>query len=693
VDRETRSSLTIGGKPLRHWIALLLCALLSPACGGGSKKTTPATGPTIFSVAVTTPVGIKSGLVNVAYSLLDPAGLTCGISVQYSTDGGTTFHSATSGPGGEGTRSLASAPTPGIAHIYQWNSMADGVGLAGPASGVVIQIVATELTSTAPAVTSSFTVNNSTHTAPSASLTTPVGTQGGLVSIAYTLVDADLDPCSVTALFSTDGGATFSPATPGPGCGTANLASGTGGGAAQTFVWNSVADGVAPGGPDTTVQFRLIPADGMTGGAVTTPNFTVDNTGRTSGSSIGGVFPARNNASAVSDWAVAKACDGQSLFVFGFEGFDFTAGAVADSSWRLQKRILPGGTLDAGFGVAGSILENPGAGLDMPSKVLVDGGYVYLVGARETGLHTGLFGVLVEKRRVSDGALSASFGSGGVLQGASAASMDGIPLPWCLAVDASFLYLAGTVTVAGGDLQWHLEKRDKTTGALVASFGTAGAVEVNPTGLVDGCFGIVTDGTSLWLVGAQGVDGVAASNGQIRIEKRKTLDGSLVAGFGTGGVITVDAGPGDDLAEDVVTDGISLFVYSRVETSFSSGIFSARVEKRSLIDGSLSQPAVTGGASDPTGALPCGHLAVDGTFLYVSGADNPADCRWRIEKRLRSDLSLVSTFGSAGVVTINPAVGAADRPLGVTAAGGVLYVAGMDSVDGDEAWRIEGLWR
>ena len=261
---------------------------------------------------------------------------------------------------------------------------------------------------------------------------------------------------------------------------------------------------------------------------------------------------------------------------------------------------------------------------------MAEGGFLYLLGAREVGLHTGLFEVWVEKRRASDGLLASSFGSGGVLQEAGAASVDGVPLPWCLAVDASFVYLAGAVSQSAGDLKWRIEKRDKITGALVPGFGSAGAVEENPTALVDGCFGIAIDATSMWLVGAQDVDAVSASNGQIRIEKRKILDGSLVAGFGSGGIITVVAGAGDDVAEDVRSDGVSLFVSSRVETSFSSGIFGARVEKRSLADGSLSQPAVTGGASDPTGALPCGHLALDGAFLYVSGADNAADCRWRI---------------------------------------------------------------
>ncbi len=695
MDRVKRTSNSLWGLPRRPWLALLACALLGPACGGGSKKTPPAApaGPTSFSVVAATPGGVNSGLVTVNYTLIDPGSLTCGISVEYSTNGGATFQPASGGPGGEGTNGLTSAPAPGIGHVFQWNSVADGVGLSGAASGVVVRIVATALTATSPTSTSSFTVNNATHTAPSASLTTPAGTQSGLVSIPYMLVDADLDPCSVTALFSTNGGTSFSPATPGPGAATLNLASGSGAGVAQTFVWNSVADGVAPGGPNAAVQFRLIPADGMMGAAATTPDFTVNNAGLASGASVGGVFPVRGNASGVSDWASATASDGLSLFVFGFESFDFMAAGGADATWRLQKRTLPSGVLDAGFGVGGSILENPGAGVDLPFKIVIDGGFVYLLGARESGLQSGLFDVRVEKRRTSDGALVTSFGSGGVLPGAAAASQDGVPLPWCLAVDASFLYLAGPAPESAGDMKWRMEKRDKTTGALVPSFGTAGVVEENPTALVDGCFGIAIDATSLWLVGTQGVDAVSASNGQIRIEKRKTLDGSLVAAFGTGGIVTVDAGPGDDLAEDALSDGASLFVYSRVETSFSSGIFSARVEKRSLVDGALGQPPVTGGASDPTGALPCGHLAADGAFLYVSGADNAADCRWRIEKRLRSDLSLVAGFGTAGVVTINPTTNAADRSLSVTAVGGVLYLAGMDSVDGDEGWRLEGRWR
>src|SRR5207244_9688497 len=116
-----------------------------------------------------------------------------------------------------------------------------------------------------------------------------------------------------------------------------------------------------------------------------------DNSGRASGASLGGIFPIRQNPTGQSDWAVATATDGQALFVFGFEGFDVTATSGADTSWRLQKRSLPGAALDASFGISGSVAENPGPGLDLPFKVVVDGAFVYLVGAQETGLHSGCF--------------------------------------------------------------------------------------------------------------------------------------------------------------------------------------------------------------------------------------------------------------------------------------------------------------
>jgi hypothetical protein len=521
-----------------------------------------------------------------------------------------------------------------------------------------------------------------------------VGTQSGLVAISYSLMDAQSDPCSITATFSVDGGATFNPATAGPGGdGTHGLASAPSAGSPHVFLWNSVADGVALGGLVTSVQIRLQPFDGQTGAAASTPNFSVNNAGSSSGGTVGGSYPIQVNSTGNSDWATATASDGVALYTAGFEGFDLAAPSGADSTWRLEKRTLATGALVATFGVGGVVSINPGPGLDVPSKVIVDGSYLYIIGAQESAKGSRSFTLRVEKRRASDGAPVAAFGTGGILTGPAVGQLDGIPVPWTAALDGSFLYLAGTAPQTLTDLKWRIEKRDKLSGALIPAFGTAGGVEDNPSGVVDGCFGMVIDSSSMWLVGADSLDPAAASDGRIRIEKRSLADGSFVTAFGTGGVITSNPGPGDDIAEDVVSDGTWLYIYARVETGFSTGLFNRRFEKRSLVDGSTAFAPVTGAGTDPTGALPFHHLALDGAALMVCSGDGPSSSAWRIEKRQTSDLSLVAGFGASGVVTINPVAGGYHRPLDLTSVGGVLYVAGMASSSGDDRWRIEARWR
>jgi hypothetical protein len=691
------STMTARRRSLRTRLAVLfLLALLGPACGG-SKSTgtiTPPPGSSVASVSPSTPVGVQAGQVLISYRVAEEGSLTSSLTVEYSVDGGSSFQPATGGPGGDGVSGLASSPSPGTLHTFVWNSLGDGVGL--PASAAAVKIRLTPRTSLpgSPASTSNFAVDNSTHTAPSVVLTPPGGVKSGLVSVAYALVDAESDPCTIQAGVSVDGGATFIPATTGPGGdGTSLLTSSPGGGVGHVYVWNSVADGVALAGVATQVQIRLQPADGMAGPVVTSPNFSVDNTGSASGSSLGGAFPVRLNPTALSDWATAAASDGTSLITAGFLGFDFTATSGANSSWRIEKRSLASGGLVPLFGVGGAVIENPGPGLDVPFKVIVDGTSVYVLGAQETAKGSRVFNLRVEMRRVSDGSPVAPFGVGGVLLGSGVAGVDGVPFPWALAVDGSFLYLAGTAPESSTDFKWRIEKRDKLSGALVPGFGVAGAVEGNPTPGIDGCFGIVIDPTHLWLVGSQNLDGTAASDGQIRMEKRSLLDGSLAAGFGVAGVVTVNPGPGDDLAEEVVKDGSSFYVYSRVETSLSSGLFSRRLEKRNLSDGALALAPVTAAGTDPTGALPVHHLALDGNSLYVCGAEGAGNCVWRVEKRKTSDLSLVSEFGAAGVLTISPVPGGYHRPIDLLVSGGVVYLAGMDSASGNEGWRIGAHWK
>jgi hypothetical protein len=668
--------------------AILLLAVLAPACGGKGKSKPPVPGS--LGVTLTTPAGVQKGVVSLDYTLVDQASLTCTIAVEYSTNGGGSWLPATPAPGGDGRSDLGSSPG-GVAHVFKWNSLADGVAVGSQDNNVRFRITPADTVPGTPSSTSNFAVDNSANTAPSLTITTPAGVQSGLVLVSYSLADAQSDPCLLQTSFSTDGGTVFSPATPGPGGeGVSGLAS-TPGGTAHTFLWNSVADGVALGGANATVQMRLQPSDGTLGGAQQTADFSVDNSGKSSGSSLSG-YPLQFNGSSFSDWATSAATDGVNLYVFGFEQFDFEASSP-NSSWHLRKRLIRTGAAVTAFGTLGTVSGNPGAGLDIPFKVVVSGGSLYLLMASESGAGSRNFSLRVEKRRADDGALVAAFGTGGVLTATPGAAMyDGIPLPWTMGVDGSFLYLAGSHQVSSTDSQWRIQKRDKTTGQLISTFGTNGVVDNNPSSKADGCFAMVIGATSMWLVGAEDVDGTAASNGRIRIEKRKLLDGTLETGFGSGGVVIVDAGTGDDLGEDAVSDGTSLFVFSRVESTVDPGMFQARIEKLDLTTGAQGA-VVTGSASDPSGELPFGHLALDGGNLYVCRADGSPDTQWLLEKRSTSDLSLVSSFGTAGVVQINPAVSGYDRPLGIVAAGGVILLSGMDSFASDEQWHLEARWR
>ena len=641
-------------------------------------------------VSLTTPTTVQKGVVPISYTLYDPASLTCTIAVAYSTNGGNTYQPATPGAAGDGTADLVSSAA-GTPHVFAWNSLADGVALGGPDHSVRIRITPADTAPGGPGATSNFTVNNKNNTPPSLTISPVPGTVSGLVAVTYSLTDAQSDPCTLQAAFSTDGGTSYAPATRGPGGdGLVHLTSSPGG-AAHTFLWNSVADGVAPSGPNGTVRIRLQPADGATGAATATANFSVDNSGKGSGSSLAG-YPIQVNGSSDSDWATCVATDGVSIYTLGFEEFDFES-ASGNSNWRLRKRTIATGAAVPGFGTAGTLSVNPGPGLDIPFKVILSGGALFVLYARETGSGSGSFEVRVDRRNADTGALINSFGNSGTLHtGSTPGAFDGIPLPWTMAADGSFLYVAGPQKLSADDAQWRIEKRDKTTGALVAGFGAAGRVEEDLTPDVDGCFSIVVGAASMWLVGTEGVDANSSSNGRIRIEKRNLLDGALDSGFGAGGAVTVDAGAGDDIAEDAASDGASLFVYSRVETALGSGLFQGRLEKRDPATGALG-PVVTGSASDPTGELPFGHLAIDGGSIFVCQADGSPDAQWRVEKRSTSTLSLVTSFGTAGVLEINPAVSGYDRPLGIVAVGGVVLLAGMDSTASDEQWRIEARWK
>lgn len=651
-----------------------------PAVGtpGTSNAFTVSNRPfTPPSITVTTPSGLQTGTIAIGYTLTDAENDLCSIVAEYSIDGGATFSPAAQGSGGDGIINLASSPG-GTSHVFAWNSSANGVATGLANVSVKVRITPNDGSAGAAGTSGAFDVNNRPFTPPSAALLTPPGVSSGNVAISFTLFDAEGDACSVFVEVSLNGGATYAPATPGPGSGPLTGLSASPGGSVHGFVWNSFADGAGLPTPNSAVRLRLTPNDGVAGPQAVTADFSVDNTANTSGGSIGGGFPILVNGTAKADAARSIATDGAALYILGYDNLEYSDVPQSDLAWRVEKRDARTGGALPGF----PLVFNPGPGFDLPVKILADGGSIFVVGLVESAAGSGSFTVQIRKFDAATGA------AGFVVTGPAVASGDGIPLTWTAAVDDNALYIAGPEVVSATSSRWRVEKRDKTTGAPVGGFSAAGT----SSGAIDGCFAMTLDATSMWLVGVQQADGGLSSNSKIRVEKRLLSTGALVPTFGTAGAVTIDAGPGDDIAEDVVRDGTWLYVYSRVETGFGTGVFSPRIDQLNPVSGGIGASLQASGAVDPTGELPARHLAIDGPWLYIACTDGAADPRWRIEKRSKVDFSLDPAFGSGGIRTINPS-GGDDRPLDLLFLGGVLYIAGSDASTGGGRWRIEGLWR
>ncbi|TET31583.1 MAG: hypothetical protein E3J72_21970 [Planctomycetota bacterium] len=77
-------------------------------------------------VVVDTPAGTQQEDVTLTYRLIEVDGSSSDISLQYSTDGGATWNSATA-KNGDGTANLQGGWLPGIQHTIVWDSSADGV--------------------------------------------------------------------------------------------------------------------------------------------------------------------------------------------------------------------------------------------------------------------------------------------------------------------------------------------------------------------------------------------------------------------------------------------------------------------------------------------------------------------------------------------------------------------------------------
>ena len=229
------------------------------------------------AVQILSPVGgVIVPPVSIQYALSNPDSHPVNIAVAYSLDQGATFAAAsrsTTAPGDSAT-GLITSPA-GEAHVFAWDAAGDLKNAAAP--NILISIVGTDPSDgmTGSALSAAFAINYP----PQVAITTP---HGGYVTppvaINYILSDAESDPVSIDVTYSTDGGATFQPATQAVGKGgegVQNLTSAPRpGGVPHLFIWDATTD--LHGRSAAAVVVRIACFDANPGGVDTSASFSVD---------------------------------------------------------------------------------------------------------------------------------------------------------------------------------------------------------------------------------------------------------------------------------------------------------------------------------------------------------------------------------------------------------------------------------
>jgi hypothetical protein len=141
-------------------------------------------------------------------------------------------------------------------------------------------------------------------------------------------------------------------------------------------------------------------------------------------------------------------CGLQGVFAIAVDASSMYLAGEASGQWRVERRSLSDGAL-----IYSQTLPYTGY-CDAAKGIVIDGSAMYIAGIFN-------YSGRIEKRNLSDGALVSSFGgSGFVTPGYSYLG----PNP--AAIDTSFVYVAGTDLITGGDFRWRIEKRSLSSGSL-----------------------------------------------------------------------------------------------------------------------------------------------------------------------------------------------------------------------------------
>jgi uncharacterized delta-60 repeat protein len=228
------------------------------------------------------------------------------------------------------------------------------------------------------------------------------------------------------------------------------------------------------------------------------------------------------------------------------DGKIVVAGYTNGSSYIALARYNSDGSLDTGFGDGGKVMSDFDKcnGVEGYAMALQSDGKVLVAGDCEPINNNNEAFLLV--RYNSDGSLDTGFGNGGIVTTDFSWNED--------EGHAVMLQADGKIVVAGGmstypnNIDFELA-RYYSDGSLDAGFGKSGKVTTDFFGRDDYGYAVALQG--------DGKIVVAGSSGGDFALARYNSDGSLDAGFGTGGKTTTDFGGDDDggYAVALQTDG------------------------------------------------------------------------------------------------------------------------------------------
>jgi len=376
--------------------------------------------------------------------------------------------------------------------------------------------------------------------------------------------------------------------------------------------------------------------------------------------------------------------EGQYLYVVGSDDVDDNG----NTSWRIEKRRTDDGLLctAAACGTAfdsDGIIRYDTDGSNIATDIALDlnGEYLYVVGRSDSGRD-----MRIQKHRTDDGLLctaaacGTAFDGDGIIEVSGTGTGTGNHSNVSVEVDANYMYVAGT----DDSDDWHIEKRQLDDGSLVTGFGTGGVV-ASTDGY--GAQWITIDTEFMYVIGGN-------DDNDWRIEKRRLDSGSLVAGFGSGGIINGSGSYDSEKAFQTLLYGDYLYVVGNTDDTSEEDFLVAKYDRYT------GQPVSSFGGDgfmqiSDFQAEKAFSIAADDNYIYIVGYTGSS--KWRYE-RLSHDGSRPSgTYNGGwqdGIIFEDGNNGHGDidgRIDSIVIDDTYMYAVGSHEL-APSTWRIEKRW-